>query len=69
MFMKIKGAYGSMRFPAPEAPCDTTTDNAPHEPTRCTTNTHFDLCPSFKKFMKIKRAKGEQEFPRAGGVV
>ena len=47
----------------PEAPCHTTTDNVPREPARCTTNTHFDLCPPFKMFVKIKRAEGEQEVP------
>ena len=46
-----------------EAPCHTTTNNAPDEPARCTTNTHFDLCPHFKMFMKIKRAESEQEVP------
>ena len=26
-------------------------------------NTHFDLCPPFKMFIKIKRVEGEQEVP------
>ena len=46
MFMKIKRAEGEQEVcSAQEPPCQTTTDNASQEPARCTTNTHFDLCP------------------------
>ena len=53
----------------PEAPCHTKTDNAPHEPARCTTNTHFDLCPPSRCLCKLNEPKVSRRFTRAGDAV